>query len=279
MTIRGVFAFYRGTSRGAKLPVVPGTQPQPQGVSGFFGSITGRRKLPDRGTAQSRSLDYPSGHPTLETVVEAGRGVRKLPAQPGSTTMRPRAGASSLWKGAMQTPMVNVQGPTPVNNGFGPNQPVNNGFGPNQPVNNGFGPNPPVNTAFGPNPPVNNGFGPNQGPDAGFGPMQSANTNMGPNQGPNTGFGPTPGPDTNFGPNQGGPNGFVPNQGPNTNLGPNNGFGPNQPMNNGFGPNQPMNNGFGPPQPQTQPQMNNGFIPNNGYVANDDLQLRPPEWT
>ena len=55
------------------------------GVSGFFGSITGRRKLPDRGTAQSRSLDYPGG-PTLETVVEAGRGVRKLPLQPGGAT-------------------------------------------------------------------------------------------------------------------------------------------------------------------------------------------------
>ena len=55
------------------------------GVSSFFGSITGRRKLPDRGTAQSRSLDYPGG-PTLETVVEAGRGVRKLPLQPGGAT-------------------------------------------------------------------------------------------------------------------------------------------------------------------------------------------------
>ena len=101
------------TGRGAKLPVVPGsantahahTQPQQHGntahgvhaqsqqhgpntaggVSSFFGSITGRRKLPDRGTAQSRSLDYPGG-PTLETVVEAGRGVRKLPHQPGGAT-------------------------------------------------------------------------------------------------------------------------------------------------------------------------------------------------
>ena len=84
--------------RGAKLPVVPGsantahahapTHAQPQqhvggGVSGFFGSITNRRKLPDRGGVQSRSLDYPGG-PTLETVVEAGRGVRKLPLQPGA---------------------------------------------------------------------------------------------------------------------------------------------------------------------------------------------------
>ena len=112
------------TGRGAKLPVVPGSantahahaQPQQHGntahtqphqhgntahgvhaqsqqhgpntaggVSSFFGSITGRRKLPDRGTAQSRSLDYPGG-PTLETVVEAGRGVRKLPLQPGGAT-------------------------------------------------------------------------------------------------------------------------------------------------------------------------------------------------
>jgi len=101
------------SGRGAKLPVVPGSantahahaQPQQHGntahgvhaqsqqhgpntaggVSSFFGSITGRRKLPDRGTAQSRSLDYPGG-PTLETVVEAGRGVRKLPLQPGGAT-------------------------------------------------------------------------------------------------------------------------------------------------------------------------------------------------
>ena len=84
--------------RGAKLPMVPGsantahvhTQPQQHGgVSGFFGSITGRRKLPDRGTAQSRSLDYPGGPggPTLETVVEAGRGVRKLPLQPNATSL------------------------------------------------------------------------------------------------------------------------------------------------------------------------------------------------
>ena len=85
------------SGRGAKLPVVPGSantahahvQPQHDGragVSGFFGSITGRRKLPDRGTAQSRSLDYPGAGPTLETVVEAGRGVRKLPLQPGKAS-------------------------------------------------------------------------------------------------------------------------------------------------------------------------------------------------
>ena len=112
---------------------MPGTQPPGNtttGMSGFFGSITGRRKLPDRGTMQSRSLDYPNTGPTLETVVEAGRGVRKLPVQPGSTNMRPRVGPSSLWKGIggsgqtnqqpQQPPMVAVQGPTPVNNGLVP---------------------------------------------------------------------------------------------------------------------------------------------------------------
>ena len=264
--------------------MVPGTQPA-SGMSGFFGSITGRRKLPDRGTMQSRSLDYPNTGQTLETVVEAGRGVRKLPAQPGSTTLGPRGRASSLWKGvsSMQSnqqappPMVAVQGPTPVNNGFGPNQPVNNGFGPNQPMNNGFGPN--QGTAP-------NGFVPNQGTNTGFGPLNQ--------QGTNNGFGPNPPPGTNNGfvPNQVPPgtnNGFgPPNQGTNVGFPPNQdtniGYGPNQPMNNGFVPNQqPMNNGFGPPQQQQQQQqtqpMNNSFIPNNGYVPTDDLQLRPPEWT
>ena len=64
------------TGRGAKLPVIPG-------------SVHGQsmmRTRPDRlATTQSRSLDYDQRNGatcTLETVVEAGRGVRKLPAQP-----------------------------------------------------------------------------------------------------------------------------------------------------------------------------------------------------
>ena len=64
------------TGRGAKLPVIPGT---------VHGSAMMRTR-PDRLTgAQSRSLDYTTRQNcTLETVVEAGRGVRKLPAQPAA---------------------------------------------------------------------------------------------------------------------------------------------------------------------------------------------------
>jgi hypothetical protein len=80
------------SSRGAKLPIVPGTQPAAAAATGekgtgFWGAFANRRHLPDRAGPQSRSLDYNNppgvgGGPTLETVVEAGRGVRKLPAQP-----------------------------------------------------------------------------------------------------------------------------------------------------------------------------------------------------
>lgn len=137
-------------SRGAKLPVVPGTQPA--GVSGFFGSITGRRQLPDRG--QSRSLDYPGSGPTLETVVEAGRGVRKLPIQPGVMN---RGGG----------PLTNIQtgGPMQVGPQVGP--PVNNLVYQNGNCNTmgmmqmGPGP-PPMQQQMGPCPPMNpmcpNGF-------------------------------------------------------------------------------------------------------------------------
>ena len=55
------------------MPVIPGT------VHG----ANMMRNRPERLATQSRSLDYdPRTSCTLETVVEAGRGVRKLPAQP-----------------------------------------------------------------------------------------------------------------------------------------------------------------------------------------------------
>lgn len=80
------------TGRGAKLPVVPGTVPANTGfMPSLFGSrsaMANRRHLPDRAGPLSRSLDtgdyydQTRARSTLETVVEAGRGVRKLPAQP-----------------------------------------------------------------------------------------------------------------------------------------------------------------------------------------------------
>ena len=99
------------SGRGAKLPVVPGTVPANTGTFGrLFGgksdslggfnnaSQTSRSAMGNkigiwRSGQQSRSLDADyymdgqggTGNPRsqLETVVEAGRGVRKLPAQPG----------------------------------------------------------------------------------------------------------------------------------------------------------------------------------------------------
>lgn len=71
------------TGRGARLPVIPGT---------VHGSAMMRTR-PDRlSSVQSRSLDYDNRQTcTLETVVEAGRGVRKLPAQPA---VQPGVGAA-----------------------------------------------------------------------------------------------------------------------------------------------------------------------------------------
>ena len=106
------------SGRGAKLPVVPGTVPANTGsFGGLFGgmpfgggaasnaatggarSAMGNRGGPLstwRGGPQSRSLDAdyymdgigPGGtnRSQLNTVVEAGRGVRKLPAQPGGVS-------------------------------------------------------------------------------------------------------------------------------------------------------------------------------------------------
>ena len=85
--------------------MLSGTHPN-TGMNGFFGSITSRRKLPDRGTAQSRSLDYPNGGgPAMETVLEAGRGVRKLPPQPVGTSTLNRGGG--LWQNGGSTAMMN----------------------------------------------------------------------------------------------------------------------------------------------------------------------------
>lgn len=103
------------SGRGAKLPVVPGTVPANTGsFGGLFGGLPfgagGASNAPAdtrsvmgnrpgtlgtwRGGPQSRSLDAdyymdgvgPAGtnRSQLDTVVEAGRGVRKLPAHPGS---------------------------------------------------------------------------------------------------------------------------------------------------------------------------------------------------
>ena len=56
------------------------------------------RNRPDRlsTTTQSRSLDYDQrNNCTVETVVEAGRGVRKLPIQPAA---QPAAGRTRFFR-------------------------------------------------------------------------------------------------------------------------------------------------------------------------------------
>ena len=85
------------SGRGAKLPVVPGTVPANTGLfPSLFAnrSAANRRQLPERSGPHSRSLENDYYDPnrvrsTLETVVEAGRGVRKLPAQPVSANPTP----------------------------------------------------------------------------------------------------------------------------------------------------------------------------------------------
>ena len=122
------------SGRGAKLPVVPGTVPANTG--GTFGRLFGggksdnvqgvfnqqgaggaRSAMGNRGGnvgawrsgQQSRSLDadyYMDGQggpgntrSQLDTVVEAGRGVRKLPAQPGGVNTLPMQNQSGLTVG------------------------------------------------------------------------------------------------------------------------------------------------------------------------------------
>lgn len=127
------------SSRGAKLPVVPGSQPVQQpgsALGGFWGSITGRRKLPDRGATQSRSLDYPGG-PTLETVVEAGRGVRKLPLHPTGSLGRGRQ-STNLWQNGTTNNMMN--GTNNMMNGTNNMMNGNVNGGPAVPMMNGAAP-------------------------------------------------------------------------------------------------------------------------------------------
>ena len=61
----------RRSGRGAKLPMIPGTGPMAP-------NAPVKRQLPNRGGLFSRSLDN-GEPPKLDTVLEAGRGVRKLP--------------------------------------------------------------------------------------------------------------------------------------------------------------------------------------------------------
>ena len=111
-TGKGYHVLPAKSGRGAKLPVVPGTVPANTGTFGrLFGgksdSLGGFNNQPQTSRSamgnrvgnwmsgqQSRSLEadyYMDGQGVpgnqrsqLETVVEAGRGVRKLPAQPGA---------------------------------------------------------------------------------------------------------------------------------------------------------------------------------------------------
>ena len=139
-------------------------------MSGFFGSITGRRKLPDRSTAQSRSLDYPGGVGPMETVLEAGRGVRKLPPQPGTSTLTRGGPPGGLWQNGGSTAMMNGnlsmphQGP----NGQLPQQQGPMPMGPH-PMDMGppmMGPTPMGPTAMGPQ------VGPHMGPMGSMEPPQ-----------------------------------------------------------------------------------------------------------
>ncbi len=77
----------RRPGRGAKLPQVPTTAAAAAAAAAAAGSTTAaappppRRRLPDHSGLLSRSLDHQQnvGNGKLETVLEAGRGVRKLP--------------------------------------------------------------------------------------------------------------------------------------------------------------------------------------------------------
>ena len=158
-TGKGYHVIPAKSGRGAKLPVVPGTVPANTGT-GTFGRLFGGKtenvsnyNNPPAGTRsavgnragnignwlsgqQSRSLDADYqldgyGNPInprsqLETVVEAGRGVRKLPAQPGAVNTLPMqnqvgmpvgpSGASNM---VQQHPVVSSHG---MQNGAGAGQ-------------------------------------------------------------------------------------------------------------------------------------------------------------
>jgi len=120
------------SGRGAKLPVVPGTVPantetgtfgrlfrgKTENLSSYNNPPAGTRSAVGnrggnvgtwRSGQQSRSLDADyhmdgygvPGNPRsqLETVVEAGRGVRKLPTQPGAVNTLPMQNQAGLMVG------------------------------------------------------------------------------------------------------------------------------------------------------------------------------------
>ena len=148
-TGKGYHVLPAKSGRGAKLPVVPGTVPANTGTFGrlFSGKSdnVGSYNNPSAGTrsamgnrggnaigmwrsgVQSRSLDADyymdgqggPGNPRsqLETVVEAGRGVRKLPAQPGGVNTLPMQNQANLTVGPMgASNMAPHQTPVTSNN-------------------------------------------------------------------------------------------------------------------------------------------------------------------
>lgn len=178
-TGKGYHVLPAKSGRGAKLPVVPGTVPANTGTFGrlFSGKTDNtfnnqpagtRSAMGNRGGTvgmwrsgvQSRSLDADyyidgqggPGNPRsqLETVVEAGRGVRKLPAQPGGVNSLPMQNQANLSVGQMGPSSMAPHQPSATSNnmqtgvggiGMGvPNQPMQSGVnmgGPNAP--NRFG--------------------------------------------------------------------------------------------------------------------------------------------
>ncbi len=122
----------RRPGRGAKLPqppagAIPGGGMIPNGGLAFNNTAPPRRRqLPDRGGLQTRSMDsdygavpgpfqqqqqQPQRPMTLDTVVEAGRGVRKLPV-PMVRTGTVNGGGSGLLP-ATATTVGNIGAPTP----------------------------------------------------------------------------------------------------------------------------------------------------------------------
>ena len=176
-TGKGYHVLPAKSGRGAKLPVVPGTVPANTGTfgrlfSGKSDNVGGYNNPPAatrsamgnrggtigmwRSGVQSRSLDADyymdgpggPGNPRsqLEIVVEAGRGVRKLPAQPqGGVNTLPMQNQANLNVGQMgASNMAPHQPPVSSNNmqsgvGMGgPNQPMQSGVNMGQ-TQNRFG--------------------------------------------------------------------------------------------------------------------------------------------
>ena len=109
----------RRSGRGARLPMIPGG-PTPLPPPSAAGGGT-RRQLPSRGQFQSRSLDNSHPHEKLDTVLEAGRGVRKLPVPVV------RTGSNSLLGNPMNAPTPYEQAMLGGGGGGGGQQPAVNG--------------------------------------------------------------------------------------------------------------------------------------------------------